>query len=147
MNKEDIKAKMAELNEKMKKIGEKVKDGADTAYIMGLEAKDKIDDTIKEANSGVNALRESYKIFSEKAKGKASSELIKAQMNIDVARKELEAMKEEHDKDKLEKYIEDTTEYMEGCIILAELSLKEAELARMELVKSQDEYDKKYGNE
>ena len=57
-------------------------DSIDTAKIIGLEAKDKLDIALKETKSNVNVLKENYRIFSEKAKGKASSELLKAQMNM-----------------------------------------------------------------
>ena len=145
MNKEEMKAKMAELNEKMKGLGSKVKDGADTAYLMGLEAKDKIYDAMQEAKSGVNAMKENYQIYSQRVKGKASTELLKAQMNIDAAKKELEARKEAYNKEKLEEYIQDTMEYAESCVMLAELATKEAEAAKLEVVKAQKEYEEKYG--
>ena len=145
MNKEDIKANIDKLNEKLKLLNEKAKDSVDTAKIIGLEAKDKIDDALKETKSNVNALKESYRIFSEKAKGKASSELLKAQMNIDIAKKELEAKKETYDKNKLEEYIEDTIEYATACIEVSNLAMEEAKLATLEAIVAQKEYDEKYG--
>lgn len=145
MNKEEMKAKMDELNEKMKVLGEKAKDSWDTAVIVGLEAKDKVDEAIKETKCGINALKENYVIYSERVKGRASSELLKAQMNFDAAKAELQARKEAHDKEKLAEYIEDMMEYAESCVMLSELSAKEAELARLEAAKAQAEYNEKYG--
>lgn len=146
MDKEEMKTKMAELNEKMKKVGEKIKDGADTAYIIGLQAKDKLDDAIYETKCNVNALKENYQIYSKKVQGRAASELIKAQMNFDAAKKELQERKEQHDKEKLEKYIEETIEYAEACVLLSEIAIKEANLARLEAAKAQEEYNEKYGD-
>ena len=116
MNKEEMKEKMDVLKEKMKDLGEKTKDGIDTAKIMGMYTKDKIDAALVETKGNVNAMKENYRIFSERAKGKASSELLKAQMNIDVAKKDLAEKKAAHDKASLEKYIEDTSENI-NCIL------------------------------
>ena len=147
MNKEEMKAKMDELNEKMKDLGEKTKDSIDTAKIKSMYAKDKIDEMASESKSNLNALKENFRIFSEKAKGKASSELLKAQMNIDVAKEELAAKKEAHDKASLENYIEDVTEYASACIELSILAAEEAKHATLEAIAAQQEYDEKYGNE
>lgn len=145
MNKEEMKSKISELNEKLKGLGNKAKDKADTAVILGMEAKDKVNDAIKETKSNVNALRENYSIFSERVKGKASSELLKAQMNFDAAKAELEARKENRNKEKLEKYIEDMIEYADACAILSALAAEEATLAGLEAIAAQEEYDEKYG--
>ena len=147
MNKEEMKAKIDELNEKMKDLGEKTKDSIDTAKIKSMYAKDKIDEMTSESKSNLNALKENFRIFSEKAKGKASSELLKAQMNIDVAKEELAAKKEAHDKASLENYIEDVTEYASACIELSILAAEEAKHATLEAIAAQQEYDEKYGNE
>ena len=146
MNKEEMNAKFAELNAKMKDLGEKTKDAVDTAKIKGMYAKDKIDEMASETKSNINAMRENYKFFSEKAKSKASSELLKAQMNIDVAKKELAAKKEAHDKASLEKYIEEVAEYASACAELSLLTAEEAKLAALEAVSAQKEYDEKYGD-
>ena len=138
---------MAKLNEKMKLVGEKAKDSMDTAYIIGLEAKDKAEEALNETKCNVNALKESYQIYSERVKGKASSELLKAQMNFNVAKEEMQARKEIRDKEKLEKYIEDMIEYAEACVILSELAAEEAKLARLEAIEAQTEYEEKYGKE
>ena len=106
MNKEEMKAKMDALNAKMKDLGEKTKNAVDTVKIKGMYAKDKIDEMASETKSNINAAKENFRVFSEKAKSKASSELLKAQMNIDVAKEELAAKKEAYDKASLENYIE-----------------------------------------
>ena len=147
MNKEEMKAKMDALNAKMKDLGEKTKDAVDTAKIKGMYTKDKIDEMASETKSNINAAKENFRVFSEKAKSKASSELLKAQMNIDVAKEELAAKKEAHDKASLENYIEEMTEYASACVELSILAAEEAKLATLEAVQAQNEYDEKYGNE
>ena len=147
MNKEKMKAKMDALNAKMKDLGEKTKDAVDTVKIKGMYAKDKIDEMASETKSNINAAKENFRVFSEKAKSKASSELLKAQMNIDVAKEELAAKKEAYDKASLENYIEEVIEYASACAELSILAAEEAKLATLEAVQAQNEYDEKYGNE
>ena len=147
MNKEEMKAKMDALNAKMKDLGEKTKDAVDTVKIKGMYAKDKIDEMASETKSNINAAKENFRVFSEKAKSKASSELLKAQMNIDVAKEELAAKKEAYDKASLENYIEEVIEYASACAELSILAAEEAKLATLEAVQAQNEYDEKYGNE
>ena len=147
MNKEEMKAKMDALNAKMKDLGEKTKNAVDTVKIKGMYAKDKIDEMASETKSNINAAKENFRVFSEKAKSKASSELLKAQMNIDVAKEELAAKKEAYDKASLENYIEEVIEYASACAELSILAAEEAKLATLEAVQAQNEYDEKYGNE
>ena len=147
MNKEEMKAKIDALSVRMKDLGEKTKDAVETAQIKGMYAKDKIDEMVVETKSNVNAMKENYRIFSERAKSKAASELLKAQMNIDVAKEELEAKKKAHDKESLEAYINDVTEYASACVELSLLAAQEAKLATIEAVSAQKEYEEKYGND
>lgn len=147
MNKEEMKAKIDDLNSKMKDLGEKTKDSIDTAKIKSMYAKDKMEEITKESKSSITAMKENLRMLSEKAKGKASSELLKAQMNIDIAKKELAAKKEAHDKASMEDYIEDTTEYAAACIELSILAAEEAKMAILEAIIKEEEYEEKYGNE
>lgn len=147
MNKEEMKEKMEQLNAKMKELEEKAKDALDTAKIQGMYTKDKIDEMVLEAKSQVNAMKENYVILSERVKGKASSELLKAQMNIDVAKKELAEKKLEHDKNSLASYIDEVMEYASACLELSSLAKEEARLATLEAIAAEKEYEEKYGDE
>ena len=146
MNREDLKNKMESLNAKMKDLSDKTKDSIDTIKIKGMYTKDKVDEMVSNTKGNIATMKENYRIFSEKAKSKASSELLKAQMNIDVAKEELAAKKAAHDKASLESYIEDVTEYATACVELSLLAAEEAKLAALEAVAAQQEYDEKYGN-
>ena len=145
MNKEEMKAKLDELNMKMKELGDKTKDAAETAQIKGMYAKDKLDEMLVETKGHLNAARENYKLLSDRVKSKASSELLKAQMNIDVAKEEIAAKKEAKDKESLENYIEDITEYASACVELSLLAAEEARLAVLEAMEAEKEYEEKYG--
>ena len=115
---EDIKKAINELDEKIMDLA---KDKVDTVAIASMYAKDKIDEMVAESKSNINAMKENYIIFSDRAKGKASSELIKAKMNIDVAKeefeKELAEAKENYDKTKYEEYITNMAEYAAACAL------------------------------
>lgn len=145
MNKEEMKAKLDELNMKMKELGDKTKDAAETAQIKGMYAKDKLDEMLVETKGHLNAARENYKLLSDRVKSKASSELLKAQMNIDVAKEEIANKKEAKDKESLESYIEDITEYASACVELSLLAAEEARLAVLEAMEAEKEYEEKYG--
>ena len=49
--------KMENLSKKMKELNEKIKDSAETVAIVGLEAKDKLDEKIEDTKSNVEALK------------------------------------------------------------------------------------------
>ena len=147
MNKEERKQKMDEFNEKMKELNAKIKDSTDILVLEGMEAKDVLGKKLKDAQSSLAATKEQCRIMGEKGKGKISSELIKAQMNLNVAKENIEKKKELHDKEKLAKYIDDKLEYAEQSVALSLLAAKEAKVAFLEALDAQMEYDEKYGEE
>ena len=147
MTKEERKQKMEEFNEKMKKLNSKIKDGTDTAIIVGMEAKDTLSAKMEDAKSGLEAAKEQCRIASERGKGKISSELLKAQMNFKVAKENIQERKEARDKEKLSKYIDNQLEYAEQSVTLALLAAEEAKVAFLEAVEAQQEYDEKYGED
>ncbi len=147
MNKEELKSKMENLNEKMKYVGAKIKDATDTVILTGMEAKDTLDEKVKDAKSNLESAKEQCRIVSEKSKSKISSELLKAQMNFKVAKETIEDKKEARSKEKLSKYIDDELEYAEQCVAFSLVAAEEAKLAFLEAVEAQKEYDEKYGDE
>lgn len=147
MNKDERQQKIDEFNKSMKEFGDKVKDYTDTAAISGMYAKDAIDAKIDDAKSGLAAAKENARIISERGKSKFSSALIKAQMELNVAKENIAEKKEARDKEKLSKYIDDELEYAESSLQLAFLAAQEAKLAFLEAVAAQKEYDEKYGEE
>lgn len=112
-----------------------------------MYAKDAIDAKIDDAKSGLAAAKENARIISERGKSKFSSALIKAQMELNVAKENIAEKKEARDKEKLSKYIDDELEYAESSLQLAFLAAQEAKLAFLEAVAAQKEYDEKYGKE
>lgn len=147
MNKDERQQKIDEFNKSMKEFGDKVKDYTDTVAISGMYAKDAIDAKIDDAKSGLAVAKENARIISERGKSKFSSALIKAQMELNVAKENIAEKKEARDKEKLSKYIDDELEYAESSLQLAFLAAQEAKLAFLEAVAAQKEYDEKYGEE
>ena len=147
MNKEELDKKIAELKEKMNGLGDKANDAVDAAKLSGMYAKDKIDEEVLKTKGDVNALKESCRILADKTKSKISSELLKGQMNLDVAKEKLAEMKKEHDKAKMEEYINDVIEYADACVELSILAAEEAKLATLEAIAAEVEYEELYGKE
>ena len=79
MGKEERKQKIEELSKKMKEVNSKIKEGTDTVIVAGMEAKDVLDEKMKDAQSGLEAAKEQCRIATEKGKSKiteiASSDL------------------------------------------------------------------------
>ena len=138
MGKEERKQKIEELSKKMKEVNSKIKEGTDTVIVAGMEAKDVLDEKMKDAQSGLEAAKEQCRI---------SSELLKAQMNFKVAKENMQERKEARDKEKLSKYIDDELEYADQSIALAFLAVEEAKVAFLNAVEAQQEYDEKYGDD
>ena len=147
MNKEEIKEKLNTINQKMKDLNEKIKESADTVAVVGMETKDRIVDKVKDTKGDIEALKENYRLSADRAKSKFSSELLKAQMNIQVAKEMIQDKKEAYDKEKLEEYIDNEIEYAGDCIAMSLLIAEEAKLAFLEAIEAQKEYDEKYGED
>lgn len=147
MGKEERKQKIEELSKKMKEVNLKIKEGTDTVIVAGMEAKDVLDEKMKDAQSGLEAAKEQCRIATEKGKSKISSELLKAQMNFKVAKENMQERKEARDKEKLSKYIDDELEHADQSIALAFLAVEEAKVAFLNAVEAQQEYDEKYGDD
>ena len=151
MKNEEMKAKLEELKGKIKVFSEmannKINDDIDQVLLKNMETKEKVNEKIKEHKGYLNSLKENMRMSSNRAKSKISAELLKAQMNIEVAKEKLAAEKEAYDKFKMEEYINDTLEYAEACVALANLAEEEANLAILEAIDASIEYDEKYGNE
>ena len=147
MKKEELDKRIAKLNVKMNDLGDKAKDSVETAKIEGMYAKDKLDDEVAKTKGDVVALRENFRLLADRAKSKVSSELLRTQMNIDVAKEKLAEKKEARDKAKMEEYIEDMVEYAEACLELSILAAEEAKLATLEAIDAQAEYEDLYGTE
>ena len=147
MNKQEFEAKKEALDVKMKELGEKTKDSLDSLKIQGMYTKDKLDDMANETKGSISALKENVRMLAERAKGKASSELLKAQMNMDVAKEQLAAKKDAYDKAKMEAYIDETMDYAAACVELSMLAASEAKLAVLEALAAEQELEEKYGAE
>ncbi len=147
MNKDERKQKINEINSSLKNFGDKIKDYADTAAITGMYAKDQLNETISDTKSGLEALKENLRIASERGKSKVSSTLLKAQMELNVAKENIAEKKEAKDKEKLSKYIDDELDYAESSLALAFVAVQEAKLAFLQALEAQEEYDEKYGKD
>ena len=70
MDKEERKQKIEELSKKMKEVNSKIKEGTDTSIVAVMEAKDVLDEKMKDGQSGLEAAKEQCRIATEKGKSK-----------------------------------------------------------------------------
>ena len=78
MGKEKRKQKIEELSKKMKEVNLKIKEGTDTVIVAGMEAKDVLDEKMKDAQSGLEAAKEQCRIATEKGKKQNIKWIIKS---------------------------------------------------------------------
>lgn len=117
--------KFKKINEQLKSVSKKISDNADTMIIKGMYAKDDIDEKLKET-------KESLRVTKEKSKLKLNKHLANIEDSINEAKAKLESKKDERDKARLDKYIDDRLEYSSDCIALALYALDEAKVAFLE---------------
>lgn len=147
MNKKETNKKFDEMKKKLNDVQSQIKDSAETIALEGMEAKDKVQEKIKDTKGETVALKEQLRLNSERAKSKFSSALLKAQMDLEVAKEKMQDKKDARDKEKLSKYIDDELDYAADCIEYSLLAAKEAKLAMLEAIEAQAEYDEKYGDD
>lgn len=142
-----IKERIEQAQAKMKEIQAKIKDAGETAQIAAMLTKDEIDKKVAEAKGNLAAAQENVRIATEKNQGKLNTELLKAQMTLQSAKASIEEKKEEADKDKRKKRIEELMDYAEACEAMAAQLTVEADLTMLEAAAELVEYVDKYGED
>ena len=140
-----MQEKIEALNKKIDELQAKLADNAEVVDAKREATAEQIEDEIAKAKGSVESLKENARLAGERAKSKASSELIKAQMTIEQAKANIADRKEAINRDMLEAYIDDTVEYAASCVELSLMAAEEAKLAMLEAIAAQQEYDEKYG--
>ena len=147
MNKEELNNKIDNVSDKMKELGAKAIDRVDSIKLKREASKENLAEKKAEAKAKVEASKENFRAKIDEAKGKASEELAKAQNSIDEAKAKLAEKKEAHDKAQMEAYIDDVIEYAAACVELSMLAAEEADLAILEAIAAEQEYEELYGEE
>lgn len=147
MSKEEIQKEMAELNKKMDELNAKMKDASDTVKIVGMEAKDTLNEKVSEAKGNIASTQENMRLAKEKGKSKISSRLLKAQMDLEEMKKGISEKRIEHNKEKAQKDIEETLDYAETCANLAIYAGQEAILAFLEAAAKEVDFEDEYGED
>ncbi|MBR2259669.1 MAG: hypothetical protein IJ899_20500 [Blautia sp.] len=125
-------------NEIVDKIKMTVADLSETVQIAGMVAKDELEKRLADAKSDLVAAQENIRIMSERKEGKWNSMLIKMQMLVEEAKKELEAKKAEAEAKDKATAVEYLKRYAEECNAMAILLVEEANEALLE-AKSMEE--------
>lgn len=94
----------------------------------------------------LNTAKEKRDVRVADRKTKRDSEKDNVVNHFDNARAKLDARKDARDQKKLDKYIEDRIDYAAECLADAILALDEAQVAYLEALDAQIEYEEKYGN-
>lgn len=144
MNNKERKSQIDELNEELKKINEKIKDSVDTVIISGMYMKDDIEEKRKKTAENLNEAEEEIKKINQKGKENVQKDISKIKNNLKEMKEKISLRKEDRNKEKLEKHIEDELEYARYALSIAIIAAGEAKLAFLEAVDSQLEYDELY---
>lgn len=144
MNNKERKSQIDELNEELKKINEKIKDSVDTVIISGMYMKDDIEEKRKKTAENLNEVEEEIKKINQKGKENVQKDISKIKNNLKKMKEKISLRKEDRNKEKLEKHIEDELEYARYALSIAIIAAGEAKLAFLEAVDSQLEYDELY---
>ena len=142
-----IKERIEQAQARIKERKSKIKDAGDYVAIAALLKKDEIDQKIEDSKGNLVAAQENVRIASERRKSRVNSELIKAQMTMEAARKSIADKKEAIDKDKRLTRIEDLIDYAECCEAMAVQLLIEADIAMLTAAAETAEYIEKYGDD
>lgn len=144
MNNKERKIQIDELNEELKKINEKIKDSVDTVIISGMYMKDDIEEKRKKTAENLNEAEKEIKKINQKGKENVQKDISKIKNNLKEMKEKISLRKEDRNKEKLEKHIEDELEYARYALSIAIIAAGEAKLAFLEAVDSQLEYDELY---
>lgn len=144
MNNKERKSQIDELNEELKKINEKIKDSVDTVIISGMYMKDDIEEKRKKTAENLNEAEKEIKKINQKGKENVQKDISKIKNNLKEMKEKISLRKEDRNKEKLEKHIEDELEYARYALSIAIIAAGEAKLAFLEAVDSQLEYDELY---
>ena len=137
--------KIAALNKKIDAMQAKLAENAELYEAKKDETREQIEDEIAKMKGGVATMQENARLKEEELKGKAASEIIKARMTISAAKEKIADRKEAINKELLASYIDDTVDYAASCVELSLAAAEEAQLAMLEAIAAQKEYDEKYG--
>ena len=139
MSKESRAERLEKFNNRMDEFQAKVNEIAAARETKRDMRKAAIDIKLNEAKEKMDTRRADRKTKWENTKDNIAE-------HFDEKKAKLDAKKDAHDQKKLEKYIDDRIDYAVECLADAILALDEAEVAFLEALDAQLEYDEKYGN-
>ena len=106
--------------------------------------KDDIEEKRKKTAENLNEAEKEIKKINQKGKENVQKDISKIKNNLKEMKEKISLRKEDRNKEKLEKHIEDELEYARYALSIAIIAAGEAKLAFLEAVDSQLEYDELY---
>ncbi len=139
MSNESRAERLENLNKRMEEFRVKVEEIAETHAAKTDLRKAAVDTKLSAAKEKRDSRMADRKMKRESRKDNVVD-------HFDDARAKLDARKDARDQKKLDKYIEGRIDYAAECLADAILALDEAQVAYLEALDAQIEYDEKYGN-
>ena len=107
--------------------------------------KEQLEEEVAKAKNNLDSLKARIETKKGEIKGKASADFEKLQDSLNSVKEKIEDKKEVINKERMEIYIDDMADYAAACLELAFRVAEEAQLATLEAILVQKEYDEKYG--
>lgn len=134
--------KWAKLGNDLEELVDKAKSAAGDAKAARELGQEVIEQKIKDAKGDIVAVQENVRIKEEENKSRLFSQMLKAQMTL---RAKYEDLKNEHDKNKLESYIEAHINHLFDLHDTISYLLSDLELTTLETTEALKEYEEKFG--
>lgn len=134
--------KWAKLGNDLEQLVDKAKAAAGDAKAARELGQEVIEAKIKDAKGDIVAVQENVRIKEEENKSRLFSQMLKAQMTI---RAKYEDLKTEHDRNKMEAYIESHINHLYDLYETISYLLSDLELTTLETTEALKEYDEKFG--
>lgn len=134
MTREEMYAKLDALYDHI----DETKARAETAK---TDSRERLEDHLDEARGRVAAAKENLRLTDERNKSKLNAQMLKLQMEVEQARDQRAAAKQEHDRKKALKAVEDLENYAADAIAVALIAVDEAAYASLEAIDARLSYE------
>ena len=143
--KEKRNERFDKLNAKMEELTKEVYETTEAIKARDDAREAKINENIEKAKAKSDEIKANIKTRTDSIAAKGNENLNKLRQSFEDTKAKIMEKKEIHDKEKLEKYIDNQLDYVDQCVELSLLLQAEAKLAFLEAVSAEIEYKEKYG--
>lgn len=130
------------LGKDLEALGEKAKSAVGDAQAARELGQEVLQEKIKDAKGDIVALQENARIRQDEKKSRLFSQVLKAQMTVKA---KFEDLKNAHDKNKLEGYIDAHIIHLADLYDTISYLLSDLELTTLETTEALEEYNERFG--